>query len=126
MKSLRFLLRRLGRWSSEHRDAWSVARASGPDGLTAFQVECELRLSSALAARGLSLEQRQIEPFRWPGEEPELMVVACVPNLSAEVWIYADQTEIKTPGATLRLEAWDTKTPEEHYARVEAFVASLP
>jgi hypothetical protein len=58
--------------------------------------------------------------------EAERFIVAEVPGLSATVWIYFDQTDIRAPTRELRLEEWATKTPEDHYRLVREFVASLP
>lgn len=55
----------------------------------------------------------------------ELYISGKVPKLEARVWIYEDQTEICNPALDLRLECWDTKTPEEHHAIIAEHLKSL-
>ena len=123
-------------WNAEHRAAWATCTDPGADGFTPLQRECERRLAEVLASRGLLLLNRRIEadplgPYQAPSstgeaQTPGCMVVAEITELGATVWLYRDQTDIRTSSKELRLEEWDTKTPEQHYDAVVAFVGSLP
>ena len=120
----------------EHEAAWAGFTDPDPSGLSQLQRECERRLAEVLASRGLSLRNRRIEedplePYQAPSTTREArnrgcMIVADMPELGAEVWISGDQTDISSPSDELRLEEWDTKTPDEHYETVVSFVRSLP
>ena len=57
--------------------------------------------------------------------ENEIYISATVPELEVKLWIYEDQTEIRSPGQELNLESWDTKTPEEHYSIVEEHLKGI-
>jgi len=107
-----------------HEARWAGFVDAKHDGLTELQHECERRLVEELASRGLSLQNRRIEPDLGPNRD-ESMVVAEVPELEAQIWFYPDQTDISTPKQNLRLEEWDTKTPEEHFETVVSFIRSL-
>lgn len=123
-------------WNAEHRAAWAGLTDPGADGFTPFQQECEQRLSRVVASRGLSLLNRRLEadplePYQAPsrtseGRNPGCMIVAEIAELGAKVWLSGDQTDISAPSKQLRLERWDTKTPEQHYEAVVSFVRSLP
>ena len=107
-------------WRSEHAAAWSAVNSPAPHGLSLFQRECERQIEEALSRRGLGLRNRVAHT------KGEAYITASVPELGAELWIYLDQTEIRCPAEALNLEAWDTKTPEEHYERVVGFLESQP
>jgi hypothetical protein len=57
---------------------------------------------------------------------PEPIIVAEVPALDAQLWIYVDQTDVFTPTKRFSLEEWDAKTPEEHIDRVVEHIRELP
>ena len=120
LERIRHFIRSQRDWHASHKKAWASRSTPGPDGLTLFQSECERVIVKALASRGLALSDRQIDP------ESKEFVTAAVPEIGVALWIYSDQTEIRSPGESLNLEAWDTKNPEEHYDRVADFVARLP
>lgn len=112
---------------AEHEAAWSAVREPGPDGFSAHQRDCERELQAALELRGLSLQNRRVELVRPTLKDPkEALVYAEVPQLGAEIWVSASQTDIDTPGKSLRLEEWDCRTPAEHVRIVRDFVESLP
>ncbi len=120
LSRIRRFVRDEKQWHSDHRSSWSGMVEPGPDGMTQFQGECERAIVETLSDRGLSLRERTVEG------DSERFVVAQVPELSATVWIYSNQTDIDAPGQELRLEQWDTRTPEDHYERVLAFLSGLP
>ncbi len=109
---------------ASHEARWAGFVDVRPDGLTELQRECERRLAEELASRGLSLRNRRIESDVGPNRD-ESMIIAEVPELDARVWLYPDQTDIVTPQKKLRLEEWDTLTPEEHFETVVSFVSSV-
>ena len=107
-------------WNREHRRAWEGFDHPGPDGLTPFQVGMEARVLDVLEHRGAPVTDRRVL-----GDE-ESYVLVNVASLNAQVWIYETEAHVNTYDLELRLEEWDTKTPEEHYSRVTEFLESLP
>ena len=115
------------RHRERHEAAWSPVRVPGTDGLSDHQRECERAIVHALEGRKLTLRNRRVDPFRLTKEDPkEALVYAEVPELGAELWISASQTDIDTPSSTLRLEEWDAATPADHIEIVRKFVEGLP
>ena len=134
LSRLRQWFRDVGTYNTRHREAWSGLTDVAADGYSPFQHDCERRLTGALSLRGFELRNRRIEPDALqPGFAPTAeaglpgcTIVAEVRELRAQIWLSCDQTMISTPTAELNLEEWDTRTPAEHYAMVEEFVANLP
>jgi len=109
-------------WRSVSKAAWMPYLEIGPDGLSRLQVETERRLARLLMIRGLQLVDRQFEEDCLSDPEsnfPVFSVVAQIPEIDAEIWLYTDETQIAAPGLDLRLERWGVKTPEEHMALAE-------
>jgi len=94
-----------------------------PDGFSPFQRGTEIRVRDVLQQRGLTLAERHVVPT--PGDGGSF-IAARIPGLSAEIWMHLDQTDIVSPNGQLRLEEWDARTPEEHYAKVVQFLQKLP
>lgn len=88
-------------------------------GLRNYQVNVESIIEAILAENNLRLSDRVIE------SGIEVYISGKVPKLDAEIWIYEDQTDIKNPGLDLRLECWDTKTPQEHYVIVAEHLTGI-
>ena len=122
-------------WNAAHDAAWAPVVGLDPDGLSPHQKECERRVTAKLAQRGLKLVNRRLTPdplaeySAIPNEagpvSGEITIVAELVEAGATFWFYTDQTDIASPCVTLRLEVWDTKTPEEHYEAVLNVVEAL-
>jgi hypothetical protein len=116
---------RISDWLTENRRrklAWATATEPGVDGFTPLQRETEAAVRAVLEERGLRLVQREL--IRTEGGA-EQYVVADIPELSAKIWIYQDQTDVESPNASLRLERWDARTPTEHREKVVTFLRAL-
>jgi hypothetical protein len=74
----------------------------------------------ALLSRGLSLANERIDG------ETERYVVADVPDLGVELWVYLDGACATSPSGDLRLEEWDTRSPDEMCQRVAEFLRTVP
>ena len=107
------------RWHNDNVRTWADHGEPGPDGLSPFQREAEDQVREKLASRGVELTERQILG------EGERYITATIPRLDATIWIYHDGTEIQSSDDELRLERWDTRTPDEHRARVFEFLDAL-
>ena len=106
-------------WNTEHDAAWSQVLEKNDSGLTLYQAKVESIIEAILAEHNLQLSDRKVEGGS------ELYITGKVAKLKVKVWIYEDQTDISNPGLELRLECWDTKTPEEHYAIVAEHLESV-
>jgi hypothetical protein len=107
------------RWHGDNVRTWKGHDEPGPDGLSPFQRETEATLRAILSARGLEMVERQIL-----GED-DRYIVAKIPRAEATIWIYCDETQIESGAEVLRLERWDTRTPEEHRDKAVEFLNSL-
>ena len=108
------------RWRKAHELAWEGLDEPGEDGLTPFQREMEPRALEVLEHRGAAVTDRRVL-----GDD-ESYVLLNIASLNAQIWIYQTEAHVNTYDLGLRLEEWDTKTPEEHYTRVTEFLESLP
>ena len=120
LKRIRDFFANSRKWWNEHEASWEPARTIGPDGVSPFQVECEKTIKASLSSHGLELKNGRVESL---GGEP--MIIAEVPELEAKIWIYKNQTDIKTSSDSLCLEELDSKTTEEHLQKVREFISSL-
>ena len=110
-------------WNQDHREGWMGLTEPDSGGLSPFQRGTEIRVRDILQRRGLYLVNRRVIPM---GDDGEHYVVAEILPLEAKIWMYSDQTDVSSPMGELRLEEWDARTPEDHYARVTEFLESLP
>jgi hypothetical protein len=104
-------------WKREHELAWSGQDEPNEAGISLFQTKCEAAVTSALLPSGVELIDRTIE-----GEQ-ERVIRARISGTGWTIWIYLDGAQVSSETATLiRLEQWDTKSPDE---LIDKLVASL-
>lgn len=120
LRIVRQWIRQHREWMADHRKSWAGAGDAGPDGLSAFQRQCMEAVRRTLSSRGMSLANERIEG------ETERYVVAGVPDLGAELWVYLDGACATSPLGEMRLEEWDTRSPDEMCDRVAEFFRTLP
>lgn len=119
IRRMRQWIRRQQEWSADHRTSWSGTGNAGPDGLSRFQQQCMDVISRVLSGRGMSLANERMEG------ETERFVVVEVPALGAVVWIYVDGVCATSPSGEMRIEEWDTRSPDEMCQRIADFLRAL-
>lgn len=120
LRSIRQWIQRQKEWSTDHRTSWAGAGDAGPDGLSPLQRQCMEAVRQALSIRGIPLANERIEG------DMERFVVADVPDLGAVVWIYLSGACAMAPSGEMRVEEWDTRSPDEMCQRVADFLRTLP
>ena len=98
-----------------HIDAWREACKAGSDGLSPFQVDCELHLRALMGRFGLDLAARAIQPISETGDK---YIHGLIGQTQWQLFIYEDGVEVSQSEKTLiRLEQWDAATPRDLMSR---------
>lgn len=108
-----------------HDHAWAAELTRAPDGLTLFQHRAEADVLARVRSFGGTLASRTVESPDATDDEGERWVVLRLSHPALEVWIFADQANISTDSADLRIEQWDASTPEEARLQLASALDSL-
>ena len=120
-KGFRKLFGQLKEWWHYPAINWGDTLVPNEGGMSPFQMECEKRIALCLAERNLYLSNRTVRQT-----DDGSMITADIDSLGAQLWIYVDQTDIKTDRKSLCLEWQDYDTPEDHYQAVVSFLRNCP
>src|SRR5688572_16124741 len=104
-----------------HSPAWAAELTSTPGGFTPFASSTEVAVLDLLAQLGVDIDSRTVHTTTGTSEYRERWVEIQLHPLPIAVWIYADQIDVVGSGVELRLEHFDSTTP--NVARETALAA---